>query len=177
MRSLRIKLKQISTAGWGGGRTFPPQYKVLRLKRKCEQWKSVKPIYMLYWILYRRKEIKFGIDLPAATVIGKGFKIEHTFGIVVNPEAVIGTNCNIYNGVTIGKEKRGRREGNPTIGDCVWIGANSVIVGKIHIGNDVLIAPNSFVNFDVPDHSIVIGNPASVIHKENATEEYIKYIT
>ena len=52
-------------------------------------------------------------------------------------------------------------------------GANAVIVGKINIGNNVLIAPNSYVNFDVPDNSIVIGNPGKIIHKDNATEGYI----
>ena len=59
------------------------------------------------------------------------------------------------------------------IGDNVWIGTNSVIVGNIKIGNDVLVAPLTFVNFDVPDHSVVIGNPAKIIFKENATEGYI----
>lgn len=53
------------------------------------------------------------------------------------------------------------------------IGINSTIVGNIHIGKDVLIAPNTYVNFDVPDHSIVIGNPASIHYKEGATEKYI----
>ena len=43
----------------------------------------------------------------------------------------------------------------------------------LHIGNNVLIAPNSYVNFDVPDNSIVIGNPGKIIHKDNATEDYI----
>ena len=76
-------------------------------------------------------------------------------------------------GVTIGQENRGKRKGCPVIGDNCWIGTNAVIVGKITIGNDVLIAPLSFVNFDVPSHSIVIGNPAKIIHKENATHEYI----
>ena len=60
------------------------------------------------------------------------------------------------------------------IGNDVWIGANAVVVGKINIGTDVLIAPNSFVNFDVPPHSVVVGNPAKIIHKENATEYYIE---
>ena len=92
----------------------------------------------------------------------------------MNPNASIGQNCNIYNGVTIGKEKRDKLEGNPTLGNQVWIGANAVIVGKINIGNDVMIAPCAFVNFDVPDHSIVLGNPAKIIQKENATEGYIK---
>ena len=82
-------------------------------------------------------------------------------------------NINIATGVTIGQENRGKRKGCPTIGDNVWIGTNSVIVGNIKIGNDVLIAPLAFVNFDVPDHSVVIGNPARIIFKENATEGYI----
>ena len=61
----------------------------------------------------------------------------------------------------------------PTIGNEVFFGINSTVVGNIHIGNDVLIAPNSFVNFDVPDHSIVIGNPGVIHHKSKATGGYI----
>ena len=48
-----------------------------------------------------------------------------------------------------------------------------MVVGNIHIGSDVLISPNAYVNFDVPDYSIVIGNPAKIIKKENATDSYI----
>ena len=51
--------------------------------------------------------------------------------------------------------------------------SNLIVVGKIKIGNDVLIAPGAYVNFDVPDHSIVIGNPGKIIPKQNATEGYI----
>lgn len=65
------------------------------------------------------------------------------------------------------------KRGGSQIGNCVWIGPNAVIVGKIKIGNNVLIAANSYVNFDVPDNSIVIGNPGKIIHRENATEGYI----
>jgi serine O-acetyltransferase len=61
----------------------------------------------------------------------------------------------------------------PTIGDEVWIGANAVIVGGIKIGNNVLVAPNSYINFDVPNHSVVLGNPASIIPNDHATEGYI----
>lgn len=49
------------------------------------------------------------------------------------------------------------------------------MVVNITIGNDVMIAPNSFVNFDVPDHSVVVGNPGVIHYKENATEEYISF--
>lgn len=63
--------------------------------------------------------------------------------------------------------------GSPTLGNCVWIGVNATIVGNIRIGDDVLIAPNSYVNLDVPSHSVVLGNPCKIIHRDNATEGYI----
>ena len=87
----------------------------------------------------------------------------------------LGDNINIHNGVLIGQENRGPRKGVPAIGNQVWIGINAAIVGNITIGEDVLNAPNSYINFDVPSHSVVIVNPAKVIHKENATEQYIQY--
>lgn len=49
------------------------------------------------------------------------------------------------------------------------------VVGNVQIGNDVMIVPNSFVNFDVPDHSVVIGNPGTIHIKDNATENYVNF--
>ena len=57
--------------------------------------------------------------------------------------------------------------------DFVWIGTRSVLVGNIQIGTNVMIAPNSFVNFDVPSNSIVIGNLAKITSKESSTKNYI----
>ena len=70
----------------------------------------------------------------------------------------------------------GKRGGVPTIGNRCQIGANAIIVGGIQVGNDVLIAPGALVNFDVPDNSIVIGNPGQIITKEQSpTTKYIVY--
>lgn len=73
---------------------------------------------------------------------------------------------------SLDKQIGGRRRA-PVIGNEVWIGINAAIVGKVTIGDDVLIAPNSYVNCDVPSHSIVFGNPCIIKHRENATEGYI----
>ena len=97
----------------------------------------------------------------------------HAYCITINPNVVIGKNCNIHKGVTIGQENRGIRKGCPKIGNEVWIGVNTSIVGNIKIGNDVLIAPNTFVNCDIPSHSIVIGNPCIIKHCDHATKGYI----
>jgi serine O-acetyltransferase len=117
--------------------------------------------------------LRYGLEISWRTKIGKGFYIGHAFNITINPDAEIGEWCNIHKGVTIGQQNRGKRKGAPKIGNRVWIGVNATIVGKIEIGDDVLIAPNAFVNCDVPSHSVVIGNPCKIHYKENATEEYI----
>lgn len=109
---------------------------------------------------------------PSAT-IGKGLYLGHPYNITVGSEVVLGEHVSLHKGCTIGRENRGNREGSPVIGDYVWIGINATIVGKVSIGNDVLICPNSFINFNVPDHSIVIGNPGTVYHKICATEGYL----
>lgn len=113
------------------------------------------------------------VELSVETSIGEGLYIGHGYCITINTKSIIGRNVNIHKGVTIGQENRGKRIGAPTIGDNVWIGVNSTIVGNVHIGNDVLIAPNTFVNCDVPPHSIVLGNPCIIKHRMNATEGYV----
>lgn len=105
--------------------------------------------------------------------VGKGLYLGHAYNITINPNAGIGEWCNIHKGVTIGQQNRGKLKGAPKIGDMVWIGVNATIVGKIEIGDDVLIAPNAYVNCDVPSHSIVIGNPCVIHHRDKATEGYI----
>ena len=120
---------------------------------------------------------KHGLEINYNTKIGKGFYVGHPYNITINEKSILGDNINIHKGVTIGQENRGARKGTPTIGNQVWIGINSTIVGKITIGDDVLIAPNSYVNCDVPSHSVVIGNPCKIIPKDNATESYINNIS
>lgn len=126
-----------------------------------------------YSAIYRIVSVFYCNEISHVAEIGPGLYIGHPYGITVNPNARIGKNCNIHKGVTIGQENRGKRKGAPTIGDCVWIGVNSTIVGKITIGDDVLIAPNSYVNCDVPSHSIVYGNPCVIKSNAHATEGYI----
>lgn len=133
--------------------------------------------YNLWGILYKKKlyrmSLKTGVDFADNYNIGKGLIIGHWGKIVLNKDVVFGDLIMLTHGVTIGRDVRGNRKGVPTIGNRVCIRANSTIVGKITIGNDVLIAPNTFVNFNVPDHSIVVGNPAKIHYRKNATEGHM----
>lgn len=150
----------------------PWEIKYISLMRRANQCKipGLKTFYELRLLGLSKKT---QIQIPARTKIGEGFYIGHLGRVIIHPDAVLGKNVNIATGVTIGMENRGKRKGVPQIGDECWIGTNAVIVGNVKIGSDVLIAPLTYVNFDVPDHSIVIGNPGKIIPKENATKDYI----
>jgi serine O-acetyltransferase len=114
-------------------------------------------------ILFQHYRFKYGFDISPTTSIGPGFYIGHFGGVVISPYAVLGANVNIAQGVTIGAASRGARKGAPTLEDRVWVGAHAIIVGKVTIGHDALIAPGAYINFDVAPMSVVLGNPGKVV--------------
>lgn len=113
-------------------------------------------------------EILTGISLPYASAIGERFYIGHFGGIIINSNAVIGNNCNISQGVTIGVSGLKEKRGVPTIGNNVYIGANAVVAGKINIGDGAVIGANSLVTRDVLSHTTVLGVPAVKINDHNS---------
>ncbi|WP_320814515.1 serine acetyltransferase [Flavobacterium sp.] len=117
-------------------------------------------------------EITTGISIPASAQIGHSFYIGHFGGIILNGNTRIGTNCNIAQGVTIGVSGLKEKRGVPIIGNDVYIGANSVLAGKIHIGDKVLIGACSLVNTNVESNSVMMGVPAIKI-SDKSSEGYI----
>ena len=153
---------------------LPPEVKYLKLWRRASYHYKKGGLYgKLLYLKLEGMMHRTHIQLPPEVEAGPGLYIGHLGRVIVHPDTKLGRNINLATGITIGRANRGKRAGVPVIGDNVWIGTNAVIVGGIHIGNDVLIAPNAYVNFDVPDHSVVIGNPGVIKPSENATEGYI----
>lgn len=124
--------------------------------------------YIYNRILLHHYRFKYGFDISPTTSIGPGLYIGHFGGVVISPYAVLGSNINIAQGVTIGAASRGPRTGAPTLEDRVWVGANAIIVGKVTIGREALIAPGAYVNFDVPPESVVLGNPGKVVSNSSS---------
>jgi len=104
-----------------------------------------------------------GIEIYPETKIGPGFYIEHYGTVFIAPTAVIGRNCTIFQGVTIGANLGSHKAG--VIGDNVIIGAGAKVIGDIVIGNNVIIGANSVVTRDVEDNVVVAGVPAVVIRR------------
>lgn len=167
-----IDLFKLDLHRYGGRLSFLHQFRFLIWFRLSQTTNNsiVKRICKLRMKLFSEH---YGLEIPPGTKIGKGLYIGHPFNITINPNAKIGCNVNIHKGVTIGQENRGQRKGSPIIGNCVWIGVNATVVGKVVIGDNVMIAPNSFVNIDIPSNSIVYGNPCIVKPNLNATQGYV----
>lgn len=129
-------------------------------------------VYPFCWFMHHRLTYKFGISIPQSTEIGPGFYIGHFGGIIINEKSVIGSNCNISQGVTLGQANRGPNKGYPVVGDNVYIGPGAKIVGAVKVGNNVAIGANCVVTKDVPDHAVVVGIPGRII-SQNGSEGYI----
>jgi serine O-acetyltransferase len=135
---------------------------------------------LLFRALLNHYSCKYGFQLQPNSRIGKGLYIGHRGPVVINGQAEIGDNCTLSHIVTVGQLNRGKRAGCPKIGNKVWIGTGAVLVGKIVIGDNVLIAPNAYITCDVPSNSMAIGNPARcfpIFNQEgNATEGYVNFV-
>lgn len=130
------------------------------------------PLKIGFVLWHKLVEVATGISLPSSATIGPGLLIPHTGMRVLHGASVVGSDCCITQGVTIGVSGRGDRRGVPTIGDRVYIGPNAVVVGKIAVGDDAVIGANSLVNRDVPAHCTVLGVPAIVV-SESGSEDYL----
>jgi serine O-acetyltransferase len=133
----------------------------------------VKAIVRLPLIVWRKVvEVATGISIPCTGDIGPGLHLPHGGLRVFHSAAIVGSDCCITHGVTLGISGTGARRGAPQIGNRVYIGANAVIVGRIVVGDDAVVGANSLVNRDVPPHTTVLGVPAVVV-SQRGSEEYL----
>lgn len=106
------------------------------------------------------------IEIHPGATIGKNLLIDHGSGVVIGETAIIGDNCTIYQGVTLGGTGKETGKRHPTIGNNVFIGCGAKILGNITIGDNVKIGANSVVLKDVPPNVTVVGIPAKIVSKK-----------
>ena len=131
-------------------------------------------VHVLARLMHRRLRFRLGIAIPYNTQIGPGFYIGHCSGIVVNQAVLIGRNCNISQGVTLGQLNRGARKGVPVIGDGVYIGPGAVVLGAIAVGSGSAIGANAVVTRDLCVNAVAVGVPAVVISTQGSAG-YVEY--
>lgn len=118
----------------------------------------------VYWLIYRVTETLTGISIPKSVQVGPGLRIHHFGNIIVHADAILGANCTLRHGVTIGT----RHDNGPVpiLEDGVDVGAYAQILGGVRIGRGAKIGAMSVVLRDVPAGGTAVGNPARVVAPE-----------
>lgn len=138
--------------------------------RICHYFTQLKKRNILQFIMhafcytrFRTLQRRCGIELNQHTEIGYGLRLPHRGGIVIHVKAVIGNNCEVMQGVTIGNNIMKSRDKVANIGNEVLLCSGAKIIGEVKIGNTVIVGANAVVTHDVADCTIVGGVPARTI--------------
>lgn len=156
-------------AAWFVDPAFRPVF-TLRLIQALSAISSywVKPILLFFRLWHRRTQWRCGVDLPWSLNLGRGFKLLHGWGGVINRDSMIGDNVTVMQGVTIG----GTRDGAPTIEDDVIVCANATVIGRITLGKGCVIGAGCVVTKDVAPNTTVVGNPQRSIQRKQPPKGY-----
>ena len=135
--------------------------KAVRSYRRAH-WFYQHKFYTIARIISQRARHKTGIEIHPGEQIGKGLFIDHGMGVVIGETTIIGDNCLLYQGVTLGGTGKDKGKRHPTLGDNVMVGAGAKVLGPINIGNNVKVAANAVVLKDIPDNCTAVGVPARI---------------
>ena len=108
-----------------------------------------------------------GIEIHPGASIGKNFFIDHGMGVVIGETAIIGDNCLMYQGVTLGGTGKETGKRHPTIGNNVTLGAGAILLGNITIGDNSNVGAGSVVIKSAKENSTLVGVPARVVKEKN----------
>ncbi len=107
-----------------------------------------------------------GIEIHPGATIGNRVFIDHGMGVVIGETAVVGDDCTLYHGVTLGGTSWNKGKRHPTLEQGVVIGAGAKVLGPITIGKNAKIGSNAVVVKDVPENATAVGIPARILEEE-----------
>ena len=145
--------------------TYPGLHALIihRLSHKLWMWR-------LYWLARFISHIArwlTGIEIHPGATIGRRVFIDHGMGVVIGETAVIGDDCTLYHGVTLGGTSWNKGKRHPTLENNVVVGAGAKILGPITVGTGAKIGSNAVVVKDVPQGATAVGIPARILDQEN----------
>ncbi len=142
--------------------TYPGLHALLLHRLAYPLW-NYKLKWLARFISYLSRMIT-GIEIHPGAHLGRGFFIDHGMGVVVGETAVIGDNCTLYHGVTLGGTTWEKGKRHPTLGNNVVVGAGAKVLGPITIGDGARIGSNAVVVKPVPVEATVVGIPGRLVH-------------
>lgn len=114
-------------------------------------------LFLLARIISQLARFLTGIEIHPGATIGKRLFIDHGMGVVIGETSVIGDDCTLYHGVTLGGKSGDSMKRHPTLKNNVSVGANAQLIGNITVGNHAFIGAGTVVTKDVADHQIIVG--------------------
>ena len=118
-------------------------------------------------LVSRHTRKRYGVEIHPAAQIGRRFMIDHGMGIVIGETSIIGDDCLIYQGVTLGMTGKHGGKRHPTLGNNVLIGAGTKVLGPVYIGDNARIGAGSVVLKNLPANCTAVGVPAEVVRINN----------
>jgi len=169
-RTLRNDIRRIKESDPAARNAFEiwlcyPGLSAVRSHRRAH-WLYCHGFKMLARLWSQNNRFWTGIEIHPGAVLGEGLFIDHGAGIVIGETTVIGKNCVIYQGSTLGGTGKETGKRHPTLGDNVMVGCGARVLGPITIGNNVKIAANAVVLKDLPDNCTAVGVPARVVRQD-----------
>lgn len=129
--------------------------------------------HKLYWLARFNSHIArwlTGIEIHPGATIGRRVFIDHGMGVVIGETAVIGDDCTLYHGVTLGGTSWNKGKRHPTLEQGVVIGAGAKVLGPITVGKGAKIGSNAVVVKDVPENATAVGIPARILDQETVKQ-------
>ena len=153
--------------------TYPGVHAII-LHRLAHLLWSIK-LKLIARIFSHLARILTGIEIHPGAHIGRRFFIDHGMGVVIGETAIIGDDCTLYHGVTLGGTtwKKGKR--HPTLKNNVVIGAGAKVLGPITLGNNSKVGSNAVVVTDIPNDSTAVGIPAKIIESGEKLKKFSAY--
>ena len=148
--------------------TYPGVHALIIHRLSHWLWKK-----RLFWLARFNSHIArwlTGIEIHPGATIGRRVFIDHGMGVVIGETAVIGDNCTLYHGVTLGGTSWNKGKRHPTLEEGVVIGAGAKVLGPIIVGKGAKIGSNAVVVKDVPADATAVGIPARILDQETETQ-------
>ena len=143
-----------------------PGFHILVYHRIAHWLYQHKRFFLARWVSQHGRR-RTGIEIHPGATIGRCLFIDHGMGIVFGETTVIGDNCTIYHGVTLGGTGKDTGKRPPTLGNNVLIGAGAKVLGPVYIGDNVRVGAGSVVLKNLPANATAVGVPAEIVRVGN----------
>lgn len=139
-----------------------PSFRVMMSYRRAHKHYLKGHYFRARWISQRAAH-KTGIEIHPGAQIGKGLFIDHGTGVIIGETTIIGDNCTLYQGVTLGGTGKEHGKRHPTLGNNVMVSAGAKVLGSFTVGDGSKIGAGSVVLEEVPSHCTVVGVPGRIV--------------